>query len=445
MIGRVLWIIPPLAVGVGAFMWMNQGNERATRPTPQPVPLAVRAESLGGETFQASAVGYGYVQPVRTWSAVAQVSGRAIELADNVAEGAFFPANQQAVAIDPLDYEIAQSKAEASLLGAQIALQELAGTEENTQRTLELERELEAVFIAEVERQQSLVDRGSTTEIALETAQKSLLSQQRTVLSLENSLALIPVQRQSLEATIATLEAEVREAETAIENTEMFTPFAGRVRDVAVAQDQFVRSGDTLFSLEDISASDVVAEFQPSQLSQLFRSAENTSVSELLDPQDAVEAFSVIQQMGLSATVSLTVGDVEHAWDAELIRVNGVSSTQTGTIGIVVRVQDPGDINPQLQRPPLSNSSFVKVSLVGTEISDVVLIDRDAVRYDGDDIAYVYVADANETLARRDLSLGSISGNEIVVLDGLAAGDTLILSNPQPALIGMPLNLVMAE
>ncbi|UZD90314.1 efflux RND transporter periplasmic adaptor subunit [Cognatishimia activa] len=445
MIGRVVWILPPLLAGAAVFIWMTRPGETLSQEAVEPKPLPVRVEVIEPIVFQPQAVGYGYVQPVRSWKAVAQVSGRILRLDPSIEEGAFIASGALAVEVDPQDYEVALSIADAALAEAEISLAELSASEANTRRTLALEKELEAVFAVEVDRQQSLVDRGSSTQTAVESARRSLLGQQRTVLSLENTLALLPVQTQSLEAAIKTRRAEVENARNILSTTKLNVPFEGRVQEVAVAVDQFIRAGDTLFSLDDISASNIVAEFQPAQLSDLFSSAETLSVAELIDPQDAREVFSVVQAMDLSATVRLTVGDLIHEWDADLVRIIGITSAETGTVGIVVRVANPGDIDPSKQRPPLSNDAFVEVRLTSQPLPDVTLIERDAVRYGVDGQPFAYVADETDRLDIRALKLGAVSGDYILVSEGLERGDLIVLSDPQPAVLGMPLAAVSAE
>lgn len=442
---RMLSVIPPIVFGVLVFMWMTgEGDNTEAAETPE-AALAVRVQQIAPQTFVAAASGFGRVQASETWQAISQVTGRAVQVNAAVAEGEVVHAGDLLVEIDPRDYEIALTKAQTAVASARTAIQELEASTANTTATLKLEQEIEAFYQTELTRQQSLAKRGTVSQTALDQAQRALLTQKKVALGLQNTLALAPVKRKTLEATLAARLAEQEEATRALSNTKITAPFDGRIAAANVTLQEFVRSGDIMLEIDNVISSEVTAEFQPSVVSNLFRGASVGIRAQGLNLTDLNIAAEVLDRMNLTAEVEVTAGENTYIWPAKLIRVNIATDSQTGTIGLVVRVNNPTRPDPIAMRPPLANGSFVRVTLTAPEKADKILITRDVLRHAEDGSRYVYVMNADQRLARRTVSVGSISGNLVVVTEGLKVGDNLVLSDPQPAIQGMLLDAVIEQ
>jgi len=55
---------------------------------------------------------------------------------------------------------------------------------------------------------------------------------------------------------------------------------------------------------------------------------------------------------------------------------------------------------------------------------------------------FVYTADADDGLAVTPVTPGPIVGDRILIVDGLTAGDRVLLSTPRPAVPGVGLNVI---
>jgi hypothetical protein len=55
---------------------------------------------------------------------------------------------------------------------------------------------------------------------------------------------------------------------------------------------------------------------------------------------------------------------------------------------------------------------------------------------------YLYVADSDNRLARRDVIIGTVYGDQVEIREGLATGARVVLSDPSPATSGLLLELV---
>lgn len=325
---KPLLILPPLAIGILGFMAMNRA-EAPPVETREESRLTVRVTPVEAGPLDVTATGYGRVEAVRNWTAVSQVAGRVIDGLDDLSEGALVDEGTVVLQIDPTDYELAVQKAQANIAAAQAALAELDRMEENSLRLLELEQDILDVAQAEYDRVKGLVDRGSNAVSSLDTAQKTLLAQENAVASITNTLALFPAQRASAEATLAVRQAELAEAERALENTTITAPFRGRISESSVEIGQYVSTGETLLSISGIDAAEIVASFPTSS----FGAVALVSIGQTLQDVAEVDSSGIISFLtaaGVTATVQMDIADFSASWDAELVRFRGTIDSDTG-------------------------------------------------------------------------------------------------------------------
>ncbi|WP_299744234.1 efflux RND transporter periplasmic adaptor subunit [uncultured Tateyamaria sp.] len=436
MTWRILLFVPAIAVGIGAFIWINgSGPEPATGNGARPL-VPVRVTQVVLEPVTVSVTGYGRVEPVRTWQGISRVDGQIIATTNALAVGGFVQAGEVIIEVDPRDYEIARDRALANLAIAETELAELNAQEENTAEQLALEQQIEAVIQADVDRRASLVESGSTAIASLEQAQRDLIAQQRQVLDLENALALYPVQRQSAEATLASRQVDVEEAERNLANTKIVAPFEGRVLEETVSEGVYIRPGDQLLTIAGIDVVEIVAEVQPAAMSDALSLLipDATDVINRFNPFETDAAIKALGAAGISATVVLSQGN-EYRYPARLARLDGSVDNTTGTVGIVVEVQDAGRPDPATRRPPLTNGAFVAVLFHGLTDEAQAVVPRSAL-IEEEGSAYVYVVDPDSRLQRRAVTIAGRSAGDMVISSGLASGDTLVLTPPEPAIIG---------
>lgn len=437
-----LLIVPPIALAIFVFIWMSN-REAPVADTPPEAVLAVRSLTLEPRDFSISVSGFGRVEAVRSWTAVAQVEGRLIELTENVSVGELVQKGDRLFSIDPRDYEIALAQAEASRDSAMADLQELDVTEKNYEDRLGVESEILSVLKTEMERQQSLVTGGGAAQTAVDSAVRSYLSQEKVVVDLEAQMALVDPQRVALQASLDSAEANIESAQRDLDNTKIFAPFTGRVVSRDAVEGQYIRIGDALVTIDDTEASEVEGSFQPGELGNMFQSIADTALVAALTQGAEGDAFSGVGSLGLDAKVRLATGGEENEWSASLVRTNGAIDTQTGAIGLVVRVEDPSRFEPTMRRPPLTNGSFVEVILTTPTARGALMVPRSAVHQDSQGTsAYVYLVDSESRLARADVKTDTLVGNDVIVTEGLAAGDRVILSEPQPPILGILLEPV---
>ncbi len=437
MLWKRLLIVPALAVGLGAFWYLNSAADAPNTIGDAPA-VPVRTLTVSQGAVGTTAKGYGRVRAVRRWEAVSEVSGRVVAVSPDLEEGSFIAAGAVYVTIDPSEFEIAKARAEAALVKARAARDELAAQESAVSANLALETQMAELAQADRARKRELVARGTVSQLVVDQAERDALTQARRVQDLQNEVALIAVQRISAKADIQSRIVDLEDAERDLANTKLIVPFDGRVADETVEVGEYVRSGDSLAEIDDVAAAEVTAEFQPRALHAL---AAITKASETFQPVSlgaTGAAAALIEEAGLRAVVIQDIGGIRTTWPAEVLRSNGSVDEKTGTVGIVVRVEDPLRLHSAQQGVPLNVGTFVTVELRTRPTLGLITVPRDAIRTAADGVSFVYVVEADDTLGRREVDMLAPTGADVVV-DGLAPGERVVLSPPQPPVMGMPL------
>ena len=442
---RGLLFFPAVAIGIGLYALQMRGGPDAATALSDPEPVAVRVHVVEQKPITVRFSGFGRVEPVRSWEAISQIDARVLYALEELAVGSVLPAGAEVMRADPRDYEINLSKAEANLASVRAQLDELEAQETNTAALLALEQEIEAFLRNDYERTRTLAERGTVSNAVLEQANRDLLNQQRQVLDLTNALNLYPVQRVSIESTIATREVELEEAQRDLDNTSIVLPFRGRIAEKNVSEGQYVRPGDRLFTLHGVDVAEIVAAVQPLDLGDALA---------ILTPQemrpdfvlgDDVLAIELLEHFDWTVSVRQTMGGRQYTWPATLNRYVASVDSETGTVGLVVRVTDPVHADASAPRPPLNNGAFVEVIFERRTDERVLAIPRSALRSDPDGSAHVFTVAPDETLTRQDIDLRSVTEAQAIVNDGVSVGDRVILSDPRPAILGMPVDIVRQE
>lgn len=128
---------------------------------------------------------------------------------------------------------------------------------------------------------------------------------------------------------------------------------------------------------------------------------------------------------------------MEVSWPARFTRIRESVDPSTRTIGVVVTVDGPYRMAEAGRRPPLAKNMFVEVELRGKAVPGRIVIPRSAL-HDG----MVYVVGAEMRLERRLVTVGARQSNFVTVDSGLAAGETVVVSDLSPAIDGMLLTPV---
>jgi len=410
---RTLWILPPIIIGIVILLIMvgiRQSPEKAERGEPT---RYVRIIEVATTDFTPVAEGYGSVQPARVWAAVSQVSGRVIEMHPRLRNGGIITAGSELIRIDPDDYEL-------NLTQAKNELAELNVQGDNAAASLEIEKRNLALAEKEFKRRSKLASQGTLSKSSADEAERAMLSSRTLVQNLQNTVALLPIQRKLLETKIT-------QAERDLANTRISAPFNLRVSGLAVEQQQFVSAGQTLFSGDSLERVEITARVAAGSLKKLF-----------IDQPDFPTDVNLLNNnlasiVGFKPTVKLDIGGDQRAeWEAEFVRVSDSVDAATQTIGLVVAVDKPMEKIIPGVRPPLSKGMFVQVSIAGHAQKNRIVIPRSVIRNN-----QVYLVDEQNRLQSRTIKKLYDQAQFSVIGDSLKAGEQIVVSDLAPAVDGM--------
>ena len=287
-------------------------------------------------------------------------------------------------------------------------------------RNLELARK-------DLERKRKLVKQGTTSQSIADDAERAMLASRAAVQNLQNTLSLIPTQRNLLQAKA---DRSARD----LDHTTILAPFNLRVANLKVEADQFVSTGQSLFEGDAVDRVEVEAQVAMSALRRLF----------LGRPDMKVDIARLNEQLpdmvGLDPLVRLDLGNHVAEWQAEYVRFDDTVDPQTRTMGVVVAVDRPFEKIKPGYRPPLSKGMFVQVVLRGKSHEPRVVVPRSAVRG-----GMVLVADAENRLRRRQVRVLFSQGELSVITEGLESGERVVVSDLVPAVEGMLLQVQTDE
>jgi RND family efflux transporter MFP subunit len=375
-------ILPFVIIGAGAAVMVimvasRQEPRREARKDPGVLVEVMRVKKAD---HRVTVKGTGTVQPAQEISVVPQVGGRITSVSPSLVAGGFFRKGELLFSIEDTDYRLALERAEAARAKAEY---ELATIES-----------------------QAGVARVEWERLYEESAEEP------------NPLVLYEPQLKNARAALASASSSVRQAEIDLERTRVSAPFNSRVRSEEIDLGQYVRAGTGVAVLAGTDTAEIAVPLPLDELRWLSIPKNGSDGS------------------GSSASVRLSVGGVLYEWQGRVIRSTGEVDPGSRMMNVVVEVKDPYGLQGRRDgRPPLAAGAFVDVHLAGTTLSDVFTIPRRAFR----DNAQVWAVHGDDTLRIRNVTPLRVEREVVVIGEGLAEGDRLVLTTVSGAADGMRL------
>ena len=221
-------------------------------------------------------------------------------------------------------------------------------------------------------------------------------------------------------ARVASAEARLKSAELDLGYTSVRAPISGLTSREVRSEGSLVQAGGESSLLTRIVQTDpLYIEFSvPEEEAALLR-------ARLADQAT---------RKNLQAT--LLLGNGEHPEKAPVTFIdNAVESTSGTVVARAVLPNKQGSLLP---------GQFVRVRLEGVALEDVVAIPRKAVMMSPQG-AFVWVIDANESASFRPVQMGRGVDEQVIITQGLAAGERYIVEGVMKVAPGAPVTAVPAE
>ncbi|QFT08724.1 efflux RND transporter periplasmic adaptor subunit [Vibrio sp. THAF190c] len=422
-IGKKWLFFPALAIGiVGLVVAINLKPDLPTKPAGDRARL-VEVKVLEPQSMAPLAIGFGKVVPKVEWKAIAEVTGKIVYRHPELEKGKVIPAGTEVLKIDPLDYELKLTQAQADLKSSQTSLAKLNQEEQNLNQTLKIEKNRLVISNKELKRKQDLRKKGLTSQSDVDLQEQSALSQRKLVLDIENQIALMPDEKRVAEAVIKVNVSKVREAERSLEKTTITLPKAMRIAQVDIETNQVVNLQQTMFIAHGIDVMEVEAQLSIHDMQTLA-----SSLGEFTRDESGIPNTDTSE---ISATIELNSGNLNAAWPARVARISETVDENQATAGVILEIkQDYAQLEPS-SLPPLVNGMFVKALIEGASNLAWVVPER---ALHGDTL---YLMDSEQRLSMVQVEVLYRRDNQVVVRGDLKQGDKLILNDVLPAIEGM--------
>jgi multidrug efflux pump subunit AcrA (membrane-fusion protein) len=432
---RRFLIFPPILLGLAILFYVARNKTAPVQAEPQEQSQTVRTITAKRVPVVPRILGYGVVELARTWNAVAQVAGRIDYVHPGFKKGNILSAGTEIIRISPEDYDIAIRQAEANIRAADAKLQELEQSVSNTRKSLDIERQSLAINEKELARKTKLRKSGTVAASTLDQERKSLLTQRNRVLELENALRLTPTQIEAQRQQKAVYQTQLETAQLNRQRTSIKLPFTGRISASDIEVTQFVAVGSQLGAADSVDAAEITAQISPQHLLGLMQAITAGTPSKTVEIGEGV-LTEVAKQLGLHAIVRLTGNGKVIEWPGRLVRISDTIDTKTRTVGVIIAVDSAGKGIIPGKRPPLVKGMFSEVEIQARKLDDQLIVLRTALHGDK-----LYIADKDNRLRIRPITVRLTQGDFVLVETGLKEGERVIVSDLLPAIDGMLLRV----
>lgn len=381
------FLIPVIIIGVGVFLarTLIHTGPKAERRSPPPQQALVEVITAHPTNVTVVIRATGTVVPSHQVRLRSQVAGQILETSDAYQEGGFLTQGEMILTIDPADYQLAVSRAQATLTEAEFQLKVEQGRQDVARREWEL--------IGDADQSSPL----------------------------QRELALRKPHLEAAQAAVQAARASLDQAELQLARTTITAPFDATVVKRMVDRGAYVSSQDTLAEVAATEAFWVEVAVPVRDLARL---------SIPVKPGEA----------GSAALIRNAADSSDRVWTGSVLRLIRELDTQSRLARLVVAIPDPLDLKSQSSASATSLllGSFVRVDLLGTTLEDVVVLPRVALR----DQDSVWIMTGENTLEVRPVVVDWKDETRAAIRSGIAPGEQVILSNLGTPVPGM--NLVAA-
>lgn len=365
-----------IAVGITSAMYQNR-PEVEEEVTVAPPPL-VRFMEAQPEDYQHFITSQGTVRPAQETTLVAEVGGRILEVSPRFNEGDFVSKGEVLIRIDSRDYELEITAAKSAIAQGEVR----RATEEQQ------------------------------AEIAIAEWKELGEGDPPPLLAREPQLA-------EVDASIKAAEANLQAARLRLSRTRIEAPYNARIRNTMVDVGQFVTPGTPLATIYSTDVAEVVLPIP----------TEDLDFVQL--PEDFV-GDATSDSEGPMVTLSARLGSRPATWQGRITRTLGEIDERSRMLQAVAEVKEPLRRREESQ-PPMKMGLFVNAQIQGKSAQSVFKLPRYAVRPDN---TVLIVTDENSITIRPVNVLRSV-GKEVIVSEGLQAGERICLSTMEVVVEGM--------
>ncbi len=430
---KILLFFPPIIAAIFVLQYIISQKKPPVRKQAAELSQHVRIIKAAKAPLIPHITGYGTAQPAHVWRAIAQVSGKVVYIHPEFKKGELLKAGTEVIRIAKDDYVLAVKQAEANIRSAKAKLKEILIQEDNTRHSLAIEKRTLRINNRELARKKKLLRTKTISQSVIDQETKLNLMQHLKVQTLENTLKLLPSQRQAQQEQIEVFKSQLASAKLNLSRVRIKLPFDALVAEEKVEITQFVNVGQELGSADGLDKIEVNAQVATSKFMGMTRAllGDNRIGGVTKDTlKKAVKAFNI------QTIVRSNDGEHTISWKGKLERISDNVDPKTRTLGMLVTVKDSYRHAIPGYKPPLMKGSFVEVDIFAKTKRKAISIPRSALH--GKE---VYIVDKDNRLRFRQVVPLLYQGNYVILKEGVEEGEKIVVSSLSPAIEGYLLQI----
>ena len=409
-----------VAGGVSAYWLMNRPQAKR-RPLQRQAKL-VEVQRVQVQEQRVVIQGMGTVVPARSIELASRVSGEIVQVNPKLIPGGRFDANEFMVKVDPKDFELAVRLQQAQAKRASAGVEQAASAV--TQRQADLTR-AESALAIEMGQQSAAEGEYRLLGEAVKPEDEFLVLREPQLKQAKADCLAAKAAKRAAEAALNAAKASetaskvvLEQAQLDLKRTEIRAPFNAVVQSRNIDLGAQVAVGSSLASLVGTDEYWVQVSVPVDELRRIRIPGFNS------------EQGSMVQVYN------------QGAWGPDTHRLGAVAQLMSeiepeGRMArLLVAVEDPLALKttPEARRP-LILGGYVRVEIVGQKLSNVIRLERTALRNGNQ----VWVMGPDDTLEIRDVRITWAGNNHVCVAEGLLTGDRVIVSDLGAPVAGMAL------
>ena len=372
--------IAVITAGIIGAAYITKTAPKARRRPPAKIAPLVDVVKIQPGNHNVAVQAMGTVVPAREIVLESRVSGEIVALNPQFTVGGFLKNGLEVLRIDPLDYELAVTLAQARVKDSESILKV---TEEEAAAAVEEWRLL-------------YKENPKDTQIPALVAKEPQLEAAR--------------------AKLAGDQADLRKAKLDLARTRVRAPFN------AIVRKKFVDIGS------QVSGQEQLAELVGTDVYWVQASL----------PVDRLNWITIPRQSANSGSKVRIFNRNENERTGTVIKLLGDLEPEGRMARILIEVKDPLGLNLRGKTQlPLLIGEYVRIEIEGRQLDSVYRIPRAALR----DNTRIWVASSDNTLKIREVDILWRDAQTVLFRDGLESGDRLIVSELPTPVDGMPVQI----
>ena len=255
-----------------------------------------------------------------------------------------------------------------------------------------------ALLRQKADRAKNLVSKGTLSVEAFETVQTNLLAAEEQLLVRQQAISQLQAQASALSIQIKKLQLDLDELGRDIKSAELLAPISGQLVNLIEGNNRFLREGERIVGIRNQYDFEIEAQIPAGYI-------------------------PFVEQAGKVKAKLNNGTSNRNADNNRLMLIFRATlpeeNTRTGTRK--VRFKVAGNLSADLQ----ADNTPVNVFVPTSPPVPVVTVPQDAlIPVSGGHVVFVVV---DETVSRRRVTLGGSDGDKVIITDGLAAGDVIVV------------------